>query len=203
MYTWLYISSKLCKSILYQSQKSFLCFSSPCLNLSCSQHYVIPSFQSWVKFYSFWHLGLAERESHTRTNWTAKFCENFENPLKSKYTQKTVCAVAWKSKAYFTFLQTWQQPSGLSWYCNIAHHLNHGGARLSSCQIDMLIQPISICLSGKDLLKGLLLVSNIFADFAQLLCKNMHFSPVNHTISVLAKYSEKKVTYFSPVENSF
>ena len=103
MYTWLYISSKLCKSILYQSQKSFLCFSSPCLNLSCSQHYVIPSFQSWVKFYSFWHLGLAERESHTRTNWTAKFCENFENPLKSKYTQKTVCAVAWKSKAYFTF----------------------------------------------------------------------------------------------------
>ena len=74
---------------------------------------------------------------------------------------------------------------------------------MSGCQIDMLIQLVSICLSGKGLLKGLLLVSNIFADFAQLLCKNVHFSPVNHTICVLAKYSEKKVTHFSPVENSF
>ena len=74
---------------------------------------------------------------------------------------------------------------------------------MSGCQIDMLIQLVSICLSGKGLLKGLLLVSNIFADFAQLLCKNVHLSPVNHTICVLAKYSEKKVTYFSPVEKSF
>ena len=75
-----YISSKLCKSILYQSQKSFLCFSSPCLNLSCSQHYVIPSFQSWVKFYSFWHLGLAERESHTKGQTEP---QNFVKTLKT------------------------------------------------------------------------------------------------------------------------
>ena len=68
-------------SLFYTKAKNLsFAFSSPCLNLSCSQHFVIPSFQSWVKFYSFWHLGLAERESHTKGKTEP---QNFVKTLKT------------------------------------------------------------------------------------------------------------------------